>query len=114
MSPNVVKTANVRTILKLQSRGWHPCSVVGCSVLWRKGGVLTPAPRCPKHYHRARRDSALADSATDLEPRAKLTFRPTPAGLELVRRMQKDLRQARRPASISDAITALLERTKEG
>lgn len=107
-APNVVPAANVRTREKLAADGYHPCSIIGCAVLWKHGGVKTPEPLCPRHYHRRRRGSTLADSAADLEARERVTYRPTSAAAEAVRAKQKELAKQRRPSSVSDAINALL------
>ena len=107
-TPNVVAAANVRTHAKLAAEGYHPCSIVGCDISWKRGGVLTPEPLCPRHYHRRRRGSTLADSAASLEARDRVTYRPTSAAGEAVRAKQKELARQRRPSSVSDAINALL------
>jgi hypothetical protein len=110
MTTNVTRGADVRTRAKLLEEGWHPCSVVGCDALWRRGGRAGEEPLCPAHYHRERRGSPLADVPGRPALCVVLTYRAPPQLADVVRLEQLALRRARRPSSVSDALTSLLER----
>lgn len=100
---NVVKTTDSMQVSRLLREGYKPCSIEGCGHMWLRGGIRQPDFLCPRHYHRARRESPNAELAGSIERRDAFTIRPLPELAELIRKEQRKLK-----GSVSDAVNALL------